>query len=89
MGMTETLSKNRFAEEAKEIYETSVRSLVETQENTGKIVALDVLSHDFEIDLDLLIAADKLRLRHPHAKIWFTRIGYKTAFAVGGVLPRQ
>jgi hypothetical protein len=89
MGMIETLPKNLFAERAKEIYETSVRPLVETPENIGKILALDALSHDFEIDLDLLIAGDKLRLQHPDAQIWFTRIGYKTTFAVGGVLPRQ
>jgi hypothetical protein len=89
MGMPETLAKNTFAQSAKDLYETSVRPLVETPENMGKILALDLLSHDFAIDLDLLVAGDKLRLHHPDAQIWFTRIGYKTTFAIGGVLPRQ
>jgi hypothetical protein len=89
MGTTEMLAKNLFAEKAKEIYENSIRSLVETPENIGKVVALDTISCDFAVDADLLIAGDKLRLQHPDALIWFTRIGYKTTFAVGGVLPRQ
>jgi hypothetical protein len=81
MGMTEILTKNLFAERAKEIYETFVRSVVETPENIGKILALDTLSRDFEIDINLLIAGDKLRIQHPDAQIWFTRVGYKTAYS--------
>ena len=54
----------------------------------GKIVALDTQSADFELDTDLLTAGDRLRARHPEAAIWFTRVGYKTAFAVGGALTR-
>ena len=75
-----------LAELGKALYELQIRAHVELPENVGKIVALDTQSADFELDADLLTAGDRLRARHPEAAIWFTRVGYKTAFAVGGVL---
>ena len=77
-----------LAELGKSLYESQVRSRVELPENVGKIVALDTQSADFELDSDLVVAGDRLRERHPDAAIWFTRVGYKTAFAVGGALTR-
>jgi hypothetical protein len=78
----------QIADIGKALYEAQVRSRVELPENVGKIVALDTQSADFELDTDLLTAGDRLRERHPNAAIWFTRVGYKTAFAVGGALTR-
>lgn len=75
--------------QGKALYESQIRSRVELPENVGKIVALDTRSADFEVDSDLLTAGDRLRARHPEAAIWFTRVGYKTAFAVGGALTRE
>ena len=77
-----------LAELGKALYESQIRFQVELPENLGKIVALDTQSADFELDTDLLKAGDRLRARHPEAAIWFTRVGYKTAFAVGGALTR-
>ena len=77
-----------LAERGKSLYESQIRSRVELPENVGKIVALDTQSADFELDSDLVAAGDRLRERHPDAAIWFTRVGYKTAFAVGGALTR-
>lgn len=77
-----------LAECGKSLYESRIRALVEFPENVGKIVALDTQTADFEINSDLILAGDRLRKRHPEAAIWFTRVGYKTAFAVGGALTR-
>ena len=79
---------HQLAQRGKSLYESQIRALVESPENVGKIVALDTQSADFELDSDLLLAGDRLRARHPEATIWFTRVGYKTAFAVGGALTR-
>lgn len=83
-----TTQTTLLAERGKALYESQVRLQVELPENLGKIVALDTQSADFELDADLLTAGDRLRARHPEAAIWFTRVGYKTTFAVGGALTR-
>jgi hypothetical protein len=85
MGLSQT---NLIAETGKSLYASQIRALVERPENIGKIVALDTQTADFELDSDLLVAGDRLRERHPEAIIWFTRVGYKTTFAVGGALTR-
>ncbi len=67
----------------KEVYERLVRSLVETPDNLGKIVSIDIESGDFEVDEDLLKATDRLLIRHPGAPVWGERIGYDAVFALG------
>ena len=75
--MEETrLSGEELRRRGKELYERLVRSRVETPENLGKIVSIDVESGDFEVDEDILKATDRLLLRHPGAPIWGERIGY-------------
>ena len=80
--------ENQVAERGKNLYASRVRDLVERPENVGKIVALDVESADYEVDGDLLAAGDRVLARRPEASLWFTRIGYNAAFAVGGTLTR-
>ena len=61
---------------------------LETEENIGKIVSIDVVSGDYEIAEDLLIAGRRLQLRHPDAQMYGKRIGYNAVYAVGGSLTR-
>jgi hypothetical protein len=70
------------------IYEQSIRRSVETEENIGKIIAIDIESGDYEINQDVLAAARRLLARHPGAAAWGTRIGYNAAYALGGTLTR-
>ena len=72
----------------KALYQEQIRSLVETQESLGKIVAIDIESGDYEVDSDLLAASRKLRTRHASAHIWAERIGYNAVYAVGGTRTR-
>ncbi|WP_394795602.1 hypothetical protein [Armatimonas sp.] len=72
----------------KALYQEQIRSLVETQESLGKIVAIDIESGDYEVDSDLLVASRRLRTRHASARIWAERIGYNGVFAVGGTRTR-
>jgi hypothetical protein len=72
----------------RELYERQIRPQVETEENIGKIVSIDIETGDYEIDSDLLKAANRLRARHPDAALWGERIGYDAVFAVGGSLER-
>ena len=72
-----------------ELYENHLRLLLETEENIGKIVSIDVVSGDYEIAEDLLIAGRRLQLRHPDAQMYGKRIGYNAVYAVGGSLTRM
>jgi hypothetical protein len=72
----------------KELYERSIRAKVETEENIGKIISIDIETGDYEIGDDILKTAGRLLEKHPDAAIWSERIGYNAVFAVGGSLER-
>lgn len=82
-------SSDETARRGQEIYETRVRPKVETEENIGKLVSIDIETGDYEIgddhDLD---APRRLHARHPGAALYTVRIGYNAVYALGGVLER-
>jgi hypothetical protein len=71
-----------------EVYEKRLRPKVETEENIGKIISIDIETGDYEVADDLLVAANRLLAKHPDAAIWNERIGYNAVYAVGGSLRR-
>ena len=71
-----------------ELYEQSVRQLVETNENIGKIVSIDIETGEYAVDEDPVIAGLRVQSKHPDAAIYGKRIGYDAAFALGGTLTR-
>lgn len=64
-------------------YQDQPRQKVETVENLGKIIAIDLDTHDFEIADEVLSAGNRLHARHPDARLWCERIGYDAVFALG------
>jgi hypothetical protein len=68
----------------KELYAHQIRDKVETDENIGKIVSIDVETGDYEIDRDLLKSAKRLLARRPNGALWSERIGYDAVIALGG-----
>ena len=71
-----------------EIYEQSLRTQVETEDNIGKIIAIDIETGDYAIDNDVISAGRRLFTRHPDATTWTKRIGYNAVYALGGTLTR-
>ena len=49
----------------------------------GKILVLDVESHDYEVDADWTAASDRLQARRPGAFEFAFRIGYPAAVTLG------
>ncbi|MCY7278587.1 MAG: hypothetical protein LH702_33850 [Phormidesmis sp. CAN_BIN44] len=76
------------AQRGKELYDKQIRAQVETAENIGKIIAIDVETGDYEIGDDLLATSLRLKSRHPNAEMWAERIGFNAVCAVGGTLTR-
>jgi hypothetical protein len=67
-----------------ERYEGELRSTVETADNIGKILVLDIETGDYEIDLEQRAALSRLRARHPKGAFYVVRIGYRVVEKIGG-----
>lgn len=86
--MTTKENGEEIGRRGQEIYESRLRALLETDENIGKIVSIDIESGDYEIADDLLVAGRRLQQRRPEAQMYGKRIGYNAVYAVGGSLAR-
>jgi hypothetical protein len=82
-----TYSGEDIARLGKAIY-LKLQTQLESMENIGKIVAIDIESGDYEIGNDLLVISDRLKARHPLAEMWAERIGFNAVYSVGGTLTR-
>ena len=76
---------------AEQLYE-SIRLQVETPEQIGRLIVMDLESGDYEIDGsgdDIgLEATRRLQSRHPGVSLHALRIGYRTAVSFCGALER-
>jgi hypothetical protein len=70
------------------LYEAKVRALVETPENIGKIVSIDIETENYVVDVDPVVAGLRVQEKHPDAAIYGKRIGYNAVFSIGGTLVR-
>jgi hypothetical protein len=87
---TTRVSREDVARRGEEIYSQSIRSKVETEENVGKLVSIDIETGDYEIGTDQdLDAPRKLRARNPTARIYTARIGFNAVYAIGGIVERR
>ena len=83
------LSSEEIARRGEEIYERKLRASVETDENIGKLLSIDVETGDYEIGRDTDVEAPlRLHAKHPGAAVYTLRIGYNAAVALGGVVER-
>lgn len=57
------LSDEEITQRGKELYENSICPQVETAENIGKIVSINVETGEYEIGDDLLVTSLRLRAR--------------------------
>ena len=78
-----TYSPEEIAARGEAIYREQIRSLVETTEK-GKFVIIDIETGDYEIDTKDVTATLKLLERRPDAVTYAVRIGYRTAYRIGG-----
>ncbi|MFN6516048.1 MAG: hypothetical protein RMY29_016335 [Nostoc sp. CreGUA01] len=83
------LSREEVAQRAKEIYENSIRQQVELQENIGKMVIIDIETGEYAVDKTGIESARYLRKKHPFARLFGIRIGYKVAASFSGQMERE
>ena len=81
-------SNEEIVRRGEEIYARQLRKLLETEENIGKILVIDIETGDYEIDSDPLVASHRALARHPGAAIYALRIGHDEVYGFGGDAPR-
>jgi hypothetical protein len=77
-------SKHEIVRLGKERYERNIRHRVEAQ-HKGKLLALDIQTGDYEIDVQAGPAVDRLKDRHPDAIVFVLRVGHPTAYKLGAI----
>ncbi|MEI6329933.1 MAG: hypothetical protein ACOYMQ_18700 [Pseudanabaena sp.] len=82
------LSREEVAHRARQLYENSIRQKVETEENIGKMVIVDIETGAYEVDKTGIKAAHNLMAKHPYARLFGICIGYNVAASLGGVMER-
>ena len=91
MTLTETqqLSAEEIARRGEAIYAERLSKSVETPENIGKILVLDVETGDYEIDASGIAANDRLQIRRPSGLFYGLRVGFDVVESVGGFAPQR
>jgi hypothetical protein len=82
------LSHEDVGQIADRLYENSIRQKVESPQNIGKMVIIDIETGDYEVDKNGLQAAKLLNARHENTRLFGIRIGYNVAASFGGVMER-
>ena len=82
------MTSNEVGQLGKALYEQSIRDKVETEENIGKMVIIDVETGDYEVEELGLDASRHLHAKRPDAALYGIRIGYNVAATFGGLMER-
>ncbi len=81
-------SDREIARRGRDLYDRTIRARVETVENIGRIISIDIDTGNYEIGEDILDLSTRLQLKSPNALIWVERIGFNAVYAVGGTLTK-
>jgi len=82
-----TLTAKEIARRGEAIYQRNLRARLETEENRGKFLIIDIATGAYEIDREDLAATERLLARNPHTVTYGLRIGYEAAYELGEHLP--
>lgn len=87
---TQRLSSEELWRRGDDWYDNHIRPVVETDENIGKLVQIDVESGDYEIgtDFDAMEMCDRLIAKNSDAQIIEKRIGYPAVHWQAGFRPQ-
>ena len=83
------LSSEEVAKRAKELYDNGIRQQVETAENIGKMIIIDIETGEYAIDKIGIESAHYLRNKNLLARLFGIRIGYKVAVSFCGNMERD
>ena len=70
------------------LYDKNIRSKVETDDNIGKMVIIDIETGEYQLDDSGFDASKRFHINRPDAPLYGIRIGYNVVTAIGGVMKR-
>jgi hypothetical protein len=76
-------SGEEVEQRSQERYEQGIRARVETDDNIGKILVIDIETGDYERDDTMLAASRRALAEQPDAALWALRIGYDAVYSFG------
>lgn len=82
-------SEEEMDQHAQDLYDNQIRPLVETEENTGKLIVLDAETGEYEMDsrANSLAMTRRMLAKHSNPILYQFRIGYDAVDAFGGFRP--
>ncbi|QLE57992.1 hypothetical protein [Nostoc sp. TCL26-01] len=83
------LSREEVGKRAKKLYEDGIRQQVETDDNIGKMVIIDIETGEYAVDELGIESARALRKKNPFARLYGICIGYKVAASFNGYMERD
>ncbi len=76
-------SPQEVATRGEAIYEQSIRPHMEAQ-HRGEYVVIDIETGEYEVDQSDLAATKRALAKRPDAVLYGVRVGYPTAYRIGG-----
>ena len=76
-------SLDEIVERGQAIYDQSIRGQVETPENIGKLLMVDILTGGWVMGTDRIEMARRARAKNPHPVLYGVRIGYLVTEKIG------
>jgi len=83
----ERIHTDEMYDRASQWYEERIRAVVETDDNIGKVIAIDIETGDYAIrpKNQSMDATDEILAKNPGTKVLQLRIGYPAVDSFGGV----
>ncbi len=77
------LSGDEIVKRGQAVYNETIRPQVEAG-NKGKFLVINVETGEYEMDADDVAAAQRASARFPDAPLFSVRVGYPSAYELGG-----
>ena len=70
------------------LYDAQIRDGLDAS-HKGHFLVLDIETGEYEMDRDELAALKRAKVKHPDAAFYILRVGYPTAYRLGGTFRKS
>lgn len=81
--MNATYTNAEIAQRGQALYDQQIREHVEAK-HKGEFLVVEVDTGDYEMDAAAVNALERARSKHPDGALYLMRIGYRSAYNMGG-----
>jgi len=81
---TDSFPEDEVVQRGRALYEQKIRAAVDTAENKGKMLVINLETGAWEMDADDVAAAQRAKAHFGDALLFSMRIGHSAAYRIGG-----